>query len=196
MNYGTPETSASIKGAAAMAIIQNIERKHQCAIVIITKEETDESSSFRAPPTSSLHDLNENRKRTLQCRYTYPSGKIIEIHQGDILYHPVYYLVNSANDEMKHSGGLARAIVDKGGRKIQEDCSRALQGQGRVTLMPGEVVTTDGGSLMCKKVLHVVVPKYSPTPGGHDGDTREAMYLRYVKTVWRGLWIMRVTVVT
>ena len=168
MNYGTPETSASIKEAAAMAIIQNIERKHQCAIVIITKEENDRRSSFKAPPTSPVDTLNENRKRTMQCRYTYPSGKIIEIHQGDILNHPVYYLVNSANDEMKHSGGLARAI--------QKDSSRALHdNQGRDKLLPGEVVTTDGGSLMCKKILHVMLPKSRPTPDGHENDIREAI---------------------
>ncbi|CAB4023202.1 poly [ADP-ribose] polymerase 14-like [Paramuricea clavata] len=171
MNYGTPETAAGIKEKGANAIIQSIERKHQCAIMVTTKEEeTDRRSSFRTLPAILVHNLNENRKRTMQCRYTYPSGKIIEIHQGDILNHPVDYLVNSANDEMKHSGGLARAIVKQGGRKIQEDSSRALHDQGRNKLLPGEVITTDGGSLMCKKVLHVVVPKYSPTAYGHHRD--------------------------
>jgi hypothetical protein len=177
MNYGTPETAAGIKEKGANAIIQSIERKHQCAIVVTTKEETDRRSSFRAPPTSPVHNLNENRKRTMQCQYTYPSGKIIEIHQGDILDHPVHYLVNSANEEMKHAGGLAKAIVDKGGRKIQEDSLRALRDQGRDQLIPGDVITTDGGgSLMCKKVLHVVVPKHRTTPDGDD--EREEMYLR------------------
>jgi hypothetical protein len=170
MIYGTPETAAGIKEKGANAIIQSIERKHQCAIMVTSKEETDRRSSFRAPPTSPVH--------TMQCRYTYPSGKIIKIHQGDILNHAVDYLVNPANDELKHAGGLAGAIVDKGGQKIQEDCSRALQGQGRVKLMPGEVVTTDGGSLMCKKVLHVVVPKNRTTTDDHEGETREEMYLR------------------
>ena len=164
-----------------MAIIQSIEKKHRCGIVVTSKEETVTRGSFRAPLTSPVHDvhnLNENRKRTMQCRYKSPSGKIIEIHQGDILNHPVDYLVNSANDELKHSGGLARAIVDKGGRKIQEDSSRALQDQGRAKLFPAEVVTTDGGSLMCSKILHVVVPKYSSTPGDHEAGARVGMYLR------------------
>ncbi|CAB3996938.1 poly [ADP-ribose] polymerase 14-like, partial [Paramuricea clavata] len=98
----------------------------------------------------------------------------------------VDYLVNPANEEMKHSGGLAKAIVDKGGKQIQEDCSRALQDHGRVKLMPGEVVTTDGGSLMCKKVLHVVVPNYRPTPDGDEHETREEMYLRHCCTTVLG----------
>ena len=183
MNYGTPEIAASIKGRATMAVIQSIERKHRCAIVVTTKENIDRRSSFREPRTSparNVHNLNENRKRTMQCRYTYSNRKIIEIHQGDILTHRVDYLVNSANDELKHSGGLAKAIVEKGGRKIQEDSSRFLQDQKRDKLLPGEVVTTDAGTLMCNKILHVVVPKYSSTYSNEENDEerRVGMYLK------------------
>jgi hypothetical protein len=180
VNYGTHQTSGSISEVTSMPIIQSIERKHQCAIVATTREETDGRSSFNAPPTSPVHNLNENRKRTLQCRYTTsPSRKIIEIHQGDILNHPVDYLVNSANEEMKHSGGLAKAIVDKGGQKIQTDSFRARQDRGRDKLQPGEVVITDGGNLMCKKIIHVVTSKCSSTLlGSHEGETKEGMHLR------------------
>jgi hypothetical protein len=180
VNYGTHQTSGSISEVTSMPIIQSIERKHQCAIVVTIREETDGRSSFNAPPTSPVDNLNENRKRTLQCRYTTsPSRKIIEIHQDDILNHPVHYLVNSANEEMKHSRGLAKAIVDKGGRKIQTDSFRARQDRGRDKLLPGEVVITDGGSLMCRKIIHVVTSKCSSAlVGSHEGETKEGMHLR------------------
>jgi poly [ADP-ribose] polymerase 10/14/15 len=110
----------------------------------------------------------------MQCRYTFPNGKTIEIHEGDILNHAVDYLVNSANDELKHTGGLAKAIVERGGPKIQEDCSSILVKQGKVTLPAGEVVTTDGGSLICKKVLHVVVTGYRSM----SGDETKGVHLR------------------
>ena len=169
-----PETSSSIDATATKATIEGIERKHRCAVVKTTKEGTDRRVSIRRQPTGPIHDLNENLRRTMQCRYTYPNGKIIEVHQGDILEHPIDYLVNSANDELKHSAGLARAIVDKGGQKIQEDGFRFLQDHGIFKLMPADVVVTEGGNLNCKEVLHVVVPKHTPTPS----ETNEARYLR------------------
>jgi O-acetyl-ADP-ribose deacetylase (regulator of RNase III) len=113
----------------------------------------------------------------MQCCYIYPSGKKIEVHQGDILNHQVDYLVNSANDELKHTSGLAGAIVDRGGRKIQEDCFSALRSQGRDKFEPGEVVTTEGGILMCKKILHVVVSKTKTTDDDHEGGARKGMHL-------------------
>mgnify|MGYP002803371376 CR=1 FL=1 len=182
INYGTPEIAASIKGRATMAVIQSIERKHRCAIVVTTTENTDRRCSFREPRTSPARNVH-SLKRTMQCRYTSPNRKIIEIHQGDILSHRVDYLVNSANDELKHSGGLAKAIVEKGGRKIQEDSSRFLQDRKKDRLLPGNVVTTDGGSLMCNKILHVVVPKYSSTRSNEeDEEGRVGMYLKHCCT--------------
>ena len=174
MDFGTPETSSSIDAMATKATIEGIERKHRCAVVKTTKEGAERRVSIRRQPTGPMHDLNENLRRTMQCRYTYTNGKIIEVHQGDILEHPVDYLVNSANEELKHSGGLAKAIVAKGGQKIQEDSFRYLHDQGSDRLMPTDVVVTKGGKLKCKEVLHVVVPKHKSTPS----ETNEARYLR------------------
>ena len=176
MDFGTPETSSSINAMATKATIEGLERKHRCAVVKITKEGTERRGSVWRQPTTPMHDLNKNLRRTMQCRYTYPNGKIIQVHQGDILEHPADYLVNSANDELKHAGGLAKAIVDKGGQKIQHDCNRYLQDQGK--LMPTDVFATGGGNLKCKQVLHVVVPKKKSIPGEHEGETTEGLYLR------------------
>ena len=182
MNYGTPETTATIKRIAYMAT-ENIERKHRCGIAVTVNDEPERHDSFRSRTVNPVHSVNEDRKRTLQCRYTFPNGKIIEVHQGNILNHPVDYLVNSANDELKHSGGLAREIVEKGGREIQDESSRYLNDQGKAKLLPGNVVTTDGGKLMCKKILHVVVPTYRHAVAYDEGETREEKYLRWVNVI-------------
>lgn len=99
------------------------------------------------------------------CQYTFPNGKIIEVHQGDILNHSADYLVNSANDELKHYGGLALAIVERGGKVIQEESTCALNKHGE-RFMVGNVVKTGCGSLNFKRILHVVVPK-------HEGERDE-----------------------
>ncbi|XP_028398972.1 protein mono-ADP-ribosyltransferase PARP14-like [Dendronephthya gigantea] len=180
MDYGTPETASSIKGMAYMAI-ESIERKHRCGIAVTINDQPERQISFRSQNATTV-SIKEDRKRTMQCRYTFPNGKIIEVHQGDILEHPVDYLVNSANEELKHAGGLARAIVEKGGRKIQEDCFRALNELGTAKLLLAEVIPTDGGKLMCKEILHVVVPTYRPSDGYGEGETREEWYLRHCCT--------------
>ncbi|XP_028398971.1 protein mono-ADP-ribosyltransferase PARP14-like [Dendronephthya gigantea] len=178
MDYGTPETASSIKGMAYMAI-ESIERKHRCGIEITVNDQPERQGSFRSQNASTVSS-KEDMKRTMQCRYTFPNGKIIEVHQGNILEHPVHYLVNSANNELQHSWGLAGAIVRKGGRKIQEDCFRALNQLGTAKLLPGNVVTTDGGKLMCKEILHVVVPAYRPSD--EDVEDENEIYLRHCCT--------------
>ncbi|XP_028416143.1 protein mono-ADP-ribosyltransferase PARP14-like [Dendronephthya gigantea] len=161
--------------------IESIERKHRCGIAVTLNDQPGRHSSFQLQNASTV-SIKEDRKRTMQCRYTFPNGKIIEVHQGDILDHAVDYLVNSANDELKHSGGLAGAIVEKGGRKIQEDSYRALNDMGTAKLLPGKVVPTDGGKLMCKEILHVVVPTYSPSSAHDEVETRRGKYLRHCCT--------------
>ena len=46
--------------------------------------------------------------------------------------------------------------------------------------MIGEVVITDGGSLMCNKILHVVMPKYRSTYS-NDKDEDEKRVGFYLK---------------
>ena len=159
---------------------ENVERKHRCAVVMTLEEKPDERSLFRAPLNKTVNRKNNNQSRTMQCRYTFPEDKVIEIHQGDILNHPVDYLVNSANDELKHSRGLAKAIVEKGGREIQDECSRVLENQCRDTLPAGEVVTTGSGSLICKTILHVVVTGHRPV-GGNELEAK-GVHLRHCCT--------------
>ena len=150
---------------------ENVETRHRCAVVMTLEEKPDESSSFLAPLTKPVNWKNKNQSRTMQCRYTFPQDKVIEIHQGDILNHPVDYLVNSANDELQHSRGLAKAIIEKGGQEIQDECSRILENQCRDTLPAGEVVATGSSSLSCKTVLHVVVTGHRPV-GGNEGEAK------------------------
>ena len=168
MTFARPETSECIIGETADKIIFGIEQARRCAIVVNTVEET----SDRCTDFVRSHEPNKTMDETRQCKYTLPNGKIIEVHCGDILDHPVDCLVNSANDELKHSGGLAKAIVDKGGESIQKECREYMRGKRK--LMPSDVVITNSGSLLCKKVLHVVVPKWSKSAQ----ETKEGRYLK------------------
>ncbi len=80
------------------------------------------------------------------------SGKIIEAKIGDITGEKVDAIVNAANEHLRHGGGVAGAIVSKGGKSIQEESKRA------VPVPTGSAALTGAGSLPATYVIHAVGP--------------------------------------
>ncbi len=82
------------------------------------------------------------------------NGKILEIVQGDITEEKVDAIVNAANSHLKHGGGVAGAIVRKGGQVIQEESDK-------IGFVPtGEAAITPAGKLPAKYVIHAVGPRW------------------------------------
>ena len=82
------------------------------------------------------------------------NGKKILLVRGDITERSVDVIVNPANSYLRHGGGLAAAIIRKGGKIIQEESDKI----GEVPV--GNAVITGSGNLPCKAVIHAVGPKY------------------------------------
>lgn len=81
-------------------------------------------------------------------------GKIIKIMVGDITERDTDAIVNAANNYLKHGGGVAGAIVRKGGYIIQKESDR-------IGFVPtGSAAITSAGSLKAKYVIHAVGPKW------------------------------------
>ena len=80
------------------------------------------------------------------------SGKIIEAKIGDIAGEKVDAIVNAANEHLRHGGGVAGAIVSKGGKSIQEESKRAAP------VPTGSAALTGAGSLPATYVIHAVGP--------------------------------------
>lgn len=76
----------------------------------------------------------------------------LELIDGDITGMETDAIVNAANKHLKHGGGVAGAIVRKGGRVIQEESDRI--GGTRV----GGAVITGAGALKARHVIHAVGP--------------------------------------
>ncbi len=93
------------------------------------------------------------------------------ISTGDITEERVDAIVNAANENLIHGGGLAAAIVRKGGNIIQEESDRL----GRVPT--GQARATTGGKLHAKYVIHAVGPRWQ---GGNKGE--EALLRSAVKS--------------
>ncbi|HQO99490.1 MAG TPA: macro domain-containing protein [Caldisericia bacterium] len=84
------------------------------------------------------------------------NGKKIEIVKGDITEEKTDAIVNAANRHLSHGGGVAGAIVRKGGEIIQIESNKIIEKRG--PLKTGEAVITRAGNLPCKYVIHTVGP--------------------------------------
>ena len=79
------------------------------------------------------------------------------MRMGDLTGEEAEVLVNPANQHLKHGGGLAAAIVRKGGHQLQEESDNWLAKHG--PLKVGENAITGPGKMTnCKYVVHAVGP--------------------------------------
>ncbi|MFZ6036099.1 MAG: macro domain-containing protein [Patescibacteria group bacterium] len=97
----------------------------------------------------------------------------IVIKIGDITREIADAIVNPANDELVHGGGLAAAIVKAGGDIIQRESDN-------ISPIPlGEAAVTDAGSLKAKYVIHVASMRLgSTTTEQHLRSSVANMYRR------------------
>ena len=84
------------------------------------------------------------------------NGVKLSLYQGDITDEQVDAIVNAANERLQHNGGVAAAIVQKGGRQIQEESTRKIQQHGPLNV--GKATFTNAGNLACRYVIHTVGP--------------------------------------
>lgn len=95
------------------------------------------------------------------------NNKTLRLFFGDITEREVDAIVNPANSELQHGGGVAGIIVSKGGQIIQEESNKI----GYVPV--GEAVITSAGSLKAKFVIHTVGPIYGE--GDEDNKLKRAI---------------------
>lgn len=94
--------------------------------------------------------------------------RILRIKKKDLTEEEVDAIVNAANSYLQHGGGVAGAIVHKGGKIIQEESNKI----GYVPV--GSVAVTSAGSLKAKYVIHAVGPRWGE--GNEDEKLRSAVY--------------------
>jgi len=92
---------------------------------------------------------------------TFSSDQSLQIVQGDITLEEVDAIVNAANEQLAHGGGVAWAISKKGGAKIQEESDAWIRKHGLVS--HAHPAWTSGGTLPAKYVIHAVGPVWGET---------------------------------
>jgi len=104
------------------------------------------------------------------CEVTLENNKILRLVKGDITERDVDAIVNAANSYLKHGGGVAAAIIRKGGAIIQKESDIIAS---RDSLPVGSAVITTAGKLPCKAVIHTVGPRMGE--GNEDYKLRKAI---------------------
>jgi O-acetyl-ADP-ribose deacetylase (regulator of RNase III) len=89
----------------------------------------------------------------------------LDICLGNIVHERVDAIVNAANEDLKHIGGLAKDILDSGGVTIQSESNQYVQSHGKV--LTGTCVCLGAGKLPCKRIIHAVGPQWC---GGEKGE--------------------------
>ena len=92
-----------------------------------------------------------------------PNGGMLTVKRGDLLKEKVTAIVNAANEQLDHIGGVAFAIDRASGGNVQRESRKVIQKSGRVPT--GQVaVTGAGGRLQCQCVIHAVGPDANERP--------------------------------
>jgi O-acetyl-ADP-ribose deacetylase (regulator of RNase III) len=95
------------------------------------------------------------------------NDKIFRLVQEDITDRDVDAIVNAANSHLQHGGGVAGAIVRKGGQVIQDESDK-------IGFTPvGTAVITGAGKLPAKFVIHAVGPRMGE--GDEDNKLKNAV---------------------
>jgi len=90
----------------------------------------------------------------------------VRVVEGDLTALEVDAIVNAANRFLQHGGGVAGAIVRRGGQEIQRASDRLSP------IEVGQAVLTTGGTLPAAHVIHAVGPRMGE--GDEDPKLRAA----------------------
>ncbi|XP_037614081.1 protein mono-ADP-ribosyltransferase PARP14-like isoform X1 [Sebastes umbrosus] len=120
-------------------------------------------------PHATRQILASGTGGTTVATYSLRDGFQVLVCQGDITKQDADAVVNAANEDLDHGGGVAAALSKAGGPQVQKESRALIKQTGKIAT--GDVVVTTGGNLKCKKLLHAVGPV-----GGKSGG-RERILL-------------------
>lgn len=131
-----------------------MEKQNQALVWIDGEEEDGDSSSAggRRLESGSSVKLKD---------FTVPRhpNKRISLYKGDICRHRADAIVNAANEELQHVGGVAKHIADCAGRGVQQQCAAYIRDYSK--LPTGNAMITDAGRLKTTShIIHAVGPKW------------------------------------
>ena len=90
----------------------------------------------------------------------------MQIEKGNIVKETTDAITNCANEQLILGGGVAGAISEGGGPKIQDECDQYVNKHGDVPT--GTCAVTGAAKLKCKYVIHTVGPIWNRKKPAQD----------------------------
>ena len=172
-----PGMKKFFKNEKGQSMLKATGEKNRC--IILPKEYQEVENE--ANELEEEEDFRSSQE--LICSYVTKEGKKISVFKGDITKENVDVIVNAANSDLKHIGGLAAAILRAGGQQIQDECDNYVKNNGSV--LEGHIMVSTPGRLACKKVVHVVGPKWDVEAKELVDDGEETKQERLLKLAVR-----------
>ncbi len=97
------------------------------------------------------------------------NGKYFRLVLGSIIEEPVEAIVNPANEQLLHGGGVAGLISRAGGENIQKES------HAKAPVKTGTATFTEAGKLPFKYIIHTVGPVYRGGNNNEPGLLRSAV---------------------
>lgn len=85
-------------------------------------------------------------------------GTTLRVVAGDLTAQQVDAVVNAANEQLAHSGGVAKALASAGGPEVQRESDAWVAEHGPVGT--GQAAVTTAGRMPAAHLVHVVGPRY------------------------------------
>ncbi len=111
-----------------------------------------------------FHVYNARMARRVR-EHRLPTGQLLCLEHGDLTEARVDAIVNAANSQLAHGGGVAGAIVRRGGQVIQQESDDWVSRHGPAG--HDRPALTGAGALPARAVIHAVGPIWR---GGGQGE--------------------------
>uniref|UniRef100_A0A3B5B177 Poly [ADP-ribose] polymerase n=1 Tax=Stegastes partitus TaxID=144197 RepID=A0A3B5B177_9TELE len=101
----------------------------------------------------------EGENNVCYCKVKTTGRVLVSVSKADICSFSVDAVVNAANEDLKHIGGLALALLQAAGPELQKTSDDYVAKNG--PLRPGDAMVTGAYNLSCKHIVHAVGPRFS-----------------------------------
>ena len=123
-------------------------------VILATDQDKEPEPVFDAATRSMVGSEKKGEFRSAR----HP-GKTMALFVGDLCRHTADAIVNAANEDLQHSGGLARNIAKAAGVDLQNDCRDYIRANKK--LPTGQAMRSKPGQLKSTKhVFHAVGPRW------------------------------------
>jgi O-acetyl-ADP-ribose deacetylase (regulator of RNase III) len=113
-----------------------------------------------------LQSITNGEEMAIIAEQQISKSRILSLIHGDITEERVDAIVNAANAQLQHGGGVAGAIARKGGPEIQIESDAWVRTHGLASHDTPAITTA--GKLPCRFVIHAVGPVW----GSGDEDAK------------------------